>query len=108
MGVLVKDNPVDFIRMPSQLKPLDRRLREGEYEKLLYFSENTRSHFLRPPIIIAVETGTRLGKLLNITRANYDPEGLTILLKETKNGRDRLSPLSSVALGLIDERPETR
>ena len=93
--------------MPSQPKPRDRRLKQGEYEKLLYFPANTRSHFLRPLIIIAVETGMRLGELLNITWANFNSEGLTILIKETKNGRDRLIPLSLVVSGLIDEQPET-
>ena len=69
--------------MPSPSKPRDRRFRNDEYERLHKISRNTRSYFLKPLIIIAVETGMRLGELLNMRWENFDRE-IKILFADLK------------------------
>lgn len=106
-GFTFKENPVDLIRMPSPSKPRDRRFRNDEYERLLKFSSNSRSYFLKPLIIIAVETGMRLGELLNMRWENFDREIKILRLIDTKNGCNRIVPLSERALITIESLPES-
>jgi len=44
---------------------------------------------LKPLIIIAVETGMRLGELLSLTWGDIDIEAEIAVLKDTKNGESR-------------------
>lgn len=105
-GVPLKENPVNQIRMPSPLKPRERRLNLNEYEKLLSFSENSRSFFLTPLIILGVETGMRLGEMLQVTWKDLDKDNSTLLLKDTKNGSSRIIPLTQHAMDVIEKLPK--
>ena len=104
--VPLKENPVNQIRMPSPPKPRERRLRVDEYDKLLSFSENSRSYFLKPLIILGVETGMRLGEMLQMKWKDLDTQSSTLLLIDTKNGSSRIIPLSQCALDVIKNLPK--
>ena len=104
-GVSLRENPVNQIRMPSPSKPRERRLTLDEYEKLLSFSEISRSYFLKPLIILGVETGMRLGEMLQMKWKDLDAQSSTLLLTDTKNGSSRVIPLSQCALDVIKNLP---
>ena len=105
-GVLIKENPVNFLRMPSPPKPRERRLNADEYATLLHLSKSSRSYFLEPLIILAVETGMRLGEMLQMKWKNLDAQDSTLLLTDTKNGSNRIIPLSECALSVIQNLPK--
>ena len=73
-GVTLQSNPVDAIRMPPKPKPRERRLKPGEYELLLSHAAISQSWFMKPLIILAVETGMRLGEMLKLTWDDWDSE----------------------------------
>ena len=100
-GVTLQSNPVDAIRMPPKPKPRERRLKPGEYELLLSHAAISQSWFMKPLIILAVETGMRLGEMLKLTWDDWDSEKRTLHLRDTKNGSNRLIPLSVNATAAI-------
>lgn len=105
-GILIKENPVNFIRMPSPPKPRERRLNADEYAALLHLSKGSRSYFLEPLITLAVETGMRLGEMLQMKWKDLDAQDSTLLLTDTKNGSSRIIPLSECALSVIQNLPK--
>ena len=100
-GVTLQSNPVDAIRMPPKPKPRERRLKPGEYELLLSHAAISQSWFMRPLIILAVETGMRLGEMLRLNWDDWDSEKQTLFLRDTKNGSNRLIPISNDANAVI-------
>ena len=100
-GVTLHSNPVDTIRMPPKPKPRERRLKPGEYELLLNYATVSQSWFIKPLIILAVETGMRLGEMLKLTWNDWNPEKQTLYLRDTKNGSNRLIPISDAANAAI-------
>jgi integrase len=96
-GVTLQNNPVNAIRMPPKPKPRERRLKPGEYELLLNYAAMSHSWFMEPLIILAVETGMRLGEMLKVTWDDWDSEKQTLYLRDTKNGSNRLIPISDSA-----------
>jgi len=100
-GVTLQSNPVDAIRMPPKPKPRERRLKPGEYELLLNYAAMSHSWFMEPLIILAVETGMRLGEMLKVTWDDWDSEKQTLYLRDTKNGSNRLIPISDAANAVV-------
>ena len=106
-GISIPNNPVEAIRLPRPPKPRERRLKPCEYELLLFYAESSRSQFLKPLIIIAVETGMRLGELLSLTWCDVDTDAGIAVLRDTKNGESRAVPLSLSALDVLKSLPVT-
>ena len=87
-------NAVRDVRKPQQARGRDRRVTDEEYDVL----RNTRFGDL---IVLAVETGMRLGELLSLTWSNIDLDGRIATLPHTKNGESRIVPLSPVAIATL-------
>ena len=100
-GVTLQSNPVDAIRMPPKPKPRERRLKPGEYELLLSHAVISQSWFMKPLITLGVETGMRLGEMLKLNWDDWDSEKQTLFLRDTKNGSNRLIPISNDANAVI-------
>ncbi len=86
-------NPVQNIRMPKLPVGRDRRLESDEEVRLLAVA----SYPMRELMIIAMETGMRLGEILSMSWKNTDLNKGTVVLEDTKNGERRVVPLSSRA-----------
>jgi integrase len=95
-------NPVRGIRLPSQRPGRDRRLIGDEEARLLAAADQVEP-YLRPFILLALETAMRRGELLALRRS--DIKGTVAHLRTTKNNRARAVPLSSPALTTIAELP---
>jgi len=94
------ENPVaGEIALPSNGKPRERRLNDGE-EKLL---DKLLTGQLRQYFYLAIETSMRRGELLNLEWSQIDINKATALLFDTKNGESRRVPLSSRARALLEE-----
>ena len=100
-GVTLQSNPVDAIGMPPKPKPRERRLKPGEYELLSIHAAISQSWFMKPLIILAVETGMRLGEMLKLYWDDWDSEKQTLFLRDIKNGSNRLIPISNDANAVI-------
>lgn len=93
--------------MPKNNPPRERRLKQGEYEKLKTAAHGSRSWYLWPIIDIAIETAMRRGEILSLQWANIELNKQRVLLPITKNSRSRWVPLSHLALEHINHVPRT-
>lgn len=112
------ENPVSMIRRPPENKSRKRRLAVGEEEKLLAeLEESTRSErgtfkeggsrnpWIRPLVILALETAMRRSELLALRWSDVFLADRYVQLHDTKNGESREVPLSTHAYKLLDGLP---
>ncbi len=98
-GYLEK-NPMDQIKSFSEKDNLKERiLTEDEEVRLM---EESSPH-LKSIIVIALNTGMRLGKILNLRWDQIDMDYQTIKVDNTKNGRSRTIPVNDTLHKEIDK-----
>ena len=86
---------IPYVSSPSlKGQARTRRLKEDELNLLI----SSADEYLRHVIIILIETAMRRGELASITIDNIDLNLKLITLQNTKNGDDRIVPVSSKAL----------
>lgn len=86
---------VPYLSSPSlKGQARTRRLKEDEISMLL----NSTDEYLSHVIIVLIETAMRRGELASITIDDIDLNLRLITLKDTKNGDDRVVPISNKAL----------
>ncbi|EQD48898.1 phage integrase family protein, partial [mine drainage metagenome] len=91
-------NPVQQIRAPKMPPGRDRRLKEGELEKILAASGSP----VLPDIVrFALETSMRQAEIAGMTWDMVDLKKRTMALLVTKNGEKRVVPLSSEAVRIL-------
>jgi len=100
-------NPVELIRKPTVSNSRDRRLEEGEEEKLLKACRRQGNTWLEPLVILAIETAMRKGEMLAMDWKLINLTDKCIFLpgKITKNGESRDVPLSSRAIKVLTSLP---
>lgn len=94
-------NPVRSMKFPSAAPGRDRRLTAEEYAKLL--KQAAEYPYLPEWIEMAVETAMRRSELFYLKWA--DVADLIATLRDTKNGEQRIVPLSPRARQIIAELP---
>lgn len=94
-------NPVRDIRMPPPGRPRDRRLSREEAERLLRAGRRWPNRELLWIVRLALETAARQGEILKLLWEDINLDTRVALLRKTKNGDDRLIPLSGVAIRII-------
>lgn len=98
-------NPVRSIRKPPMGKGRDRRLHGDEYERLLTELQHYRSPWIAPLYEFSVETACRQGEALKLNWADVDLSRRFAVFRGTKNGEDRVIPLSSKAISVLRSLP---
>ena len=110
------ENPVRGIRKPPPNQARSRQLEAGEEQRLLealeptergaggYF-RGTRNAWIKPLVLLALETAMRRGELLSLQWANLSLNRQIALLPITKNGTARVVPLSTKAVELLQALP---
>lgn len=94
-------NPVLDVAKPSTVgTERDRRLVGDEETRLLKAAEAC-TWWLRPSIVLAIETAMRRGELASLRWEWIDVEEATLRLPQTKNGTARRIPLSPAALAQL-------
>ena len=101
------NNPVQMIKKPSEPASRTRRLHEGEEEILLAACSDHPNPWLRPAVILAIETAMRRGEILGLKWADVDLQSRTALIRESKNGDQRTIPLSTQAFELLTTLPRS-
>ena len=104
-GVGIPYNPILEIEFPSSSNPRNRRLRNGELERLLAAASSQRNIFIAPIIEFAIETGMRRSEILNLRWVHIDLDSGFAFLFDTKNGEDRRVPLTKTARDVISKLP---
>lgn len=102
-GLHLTINPVRMIRRPVPPRGRDRRFDEGEEQRLLDAIDLGRSPYMRPLMVLAVETAMRQGELLSLTWSDVDFDKRVAHLDMTKNGESRDVPLSTRAAQALHE-----
>jgi integrase len=97
---------MESVRKPPNGKPRTRRLTTEDAEKLASGLSRTRSKLLTDITRFAIATGMRRSELLTLTWPNVDLKARTAHLPNTKNGEARTVPLSSAALGILEDQPQ--
>ena len=105
------DNPISLIRMPKNNPPRERRLKDGEFERLQVAAEKSRSWYLWPIVVLALATAMRRGEILGLRWEHIDLDKKVAFLPITKNASSRWVPLSDEAVSNLsaaskyEERP---
>jgi integrase len=100
-GMPIRTNPIHQIKLPTDSKPRERRLEDGDDIRLADAISSNSAWYLRPLIALAIETGMRRGELLSIRWKDVDMTAPTIRILKTKNGHPRTIPLTPKAVEIL-------
>jgi integrase len=81
----------------------ERRLKEGEQNRLIEATAPCRNPYIGSIILIAIETGMRRGEILSMRWDHIDQIRKTLLIPNTKNGYPRTIPLTSKAIEVLND-----
>jgi len=108
----IPENPVKSVIKLPENPARERRLLEGEYDKLMRACQgnskfSSPSIYWCPAINFAIETAMRLSEQLNLLWSNVDLSKRTAFLPAavTKGNRSRTVPLSDKAMQVLSEIP---
>lgn len=105
-GIYMPENPVRLVRRPKAPRARDRRFVKDEEKRLIAECRDTaRNPFLLAVVQLAIETGMRQGEIVGIERSRMDLKKRYIVLPDTKNGEQRIVPLSPKAIKVIKALP---
>ncbi|WP_374600759.1 tyrosine-type recombinase/integrase [Niveibacterium sp.] len=107
---LAVGNPVRDIELPRPCKPRTRRLDGDEEQRLITALRECRNTLMAPLAQLAIVTAMRQGELLKLDWVDVrlaDDHG-TALLHDTKNGEDRVVPLSAQAVAILRALPRPK
>ena len=99
-------NPVDLVKGQRPKLPggRDRRLVGDEQARLLA-AAHAYGGEIGPLITWAIETAMRRGEIAAMRWEHLDRKARVLLIPETKTGTPRRVPLSTAAMGVLDEFP---
>lgn len=95
------ENPISHVKRPMVRDARFSRLEDGEEEKLLIAMDECRNDFIKPSVILALETAMRRSELLSLKWDDVDLSKKTATLHDTKNGEARSVPLSTRAISVF-------
>ncbi|WP_153131419.1 integrase [Dechloromonas hortensis] len=98
-------NPVRGIRKPSMGHGRERRLEGDEEQRLLAELHKCRSPWIAPLFLFSIETACRRSDALKLQWADVDLSKRIAVLRGTKNGDNRVIPLSGKAVKVLSALP---
>ena len=102
-GIPIRENPLAKLRLPSINNRRERRLKDGELERLIEAARTRKNPLIAPIIQFAVETGMRRGEILAMCWDHIDWKQRSLLIPEAKNGYARTIPLTPKGLEILKE-----
>jgi integrase len=105
-GLPLSENPLGKLRLKLPPSRRERRLKEGEMEKLVTAARSCRNSLVLPIILFALATGMRRGEILGLKWDHIDREGRSLLIPCTKNGHSRIIPLTKEVANVLDSLSE--
>jgi integrase len=107
-GLPIKTNPLTDLSISGSDQRRERRLRDGELNRLLKAAKTSRNPLLVPVIMFALITGMRRGEILAAKWAHIDETTQGLLIPHTKTGYARTIPLTSEAFQILSRLPHTQ
>ena len=104
-GIYFPSNPCRAIKREKENDPRDRVLEPREQKELLEACALVNNPYLKPMVQFSIETAVRRSELLGIRYKNINFNNRTLLLTNTKNGKDRTIPLSEKAFLILQSQP---
>ena len=101
---LLERNPLKGLRKPREKNPTRVVLTEEEYQALLRVSRQVGWRF-RVALVLAHETGHRIGAIRNLRWSDIDIEGGMVRWRaeHEKTGYEHTTPLTAEALAVLEE-----
>ena len=93
--------PTAQVRMPKLPAGRDRRLRDGEEQRLIDAAIASKSNEIEKIFLFAQETAARRGEIAAMRWEHVDLNRQTWHIPKTKNGNSRTIPLSQKAVELL-------
>jgi integrase len=91
----IKENPLSKLKLKATDNRRERRLKDGELERLLEAGKNLKNPYVIPVILFALETAMRRGEILSLRCWDQiDTKRSSATILESKNGYSRTIPLS--------------
>lgn len=103
-GYSFLQNPVGQVTLPSINNARDRRLRDGELERLIKALEASRNPVTGSVVRFAIETAMRRAEILNLEWHHVNFERRTAHLPWSKTGKARTIPLTDGGLAVLQNR----
>lgn len=100
-------NPVRQIALPSPSKARQRRLEPDDTDRFWQAVDQARAAWVKPFLILAIETGMRRGELLSVQWRDVDTSACLVRISKTKNGHERVIPLTPLAVQTILSLPKS-
>lgn len=94
-------NPVAELNFKAQDFGRERRLKDGEYEKLILAAQTRQNPYIPIVIIFAIESAMRRGEILALAWNQVDLKRRCATILESKNGHSRTIPLTPTAYALL-------
>lgn len=98
-------NPCELVRRCAGSKARDRRLSAKEHQYLMASLDAVKSPYVKPLVIISIETSMRRGESLALLWKHVDLDKRIAYLPDTKNGDGRYIALSTVAVENLQALP---
>lgn len=92
------ENPISDVKRPKVHDERITRFQKGEEKRLMKALDECRNLYIKPAVIIALETAMRRGELLSLKWNDVDFATRTAQLHNTKNGDHRDVPLTKGAI----------
>jgi len=102
------ENPLTEVKRPKVYDERDVRFQDDEENRLMEALSTCRNPFIRPAVILALETAMRRSELLSLNWDDINFNDATARLHDTKNGEPRDVPLSTRALDVLKELKHKR
>tara|TARA_B100000073_G_scaffold330958_1_gene319915 strand:+ start:133 stop:1131 length:999 start_codon:yes stop_codon:yes gene_type:complete len=101
------EHPIPNDIKPKENPPRNRRLEEGEFDKLMEHCKTKRNSYWCSMIEFAIETAMRLNEQLTLKWDQVDLKKMmiTILAEHSKTGVERKIPLTPRAIQILNEIP---
>lgn len=107
-GLPLRENPLDRLKLKAPEQRRERRLLNGEWERLIEAARLCRNPWIEPIMRLALATGMRRGELLSIEDNQINLERRSLLIRQTKNGSSRTIPLTWEAIRILEQLPRSR
>jgi len=104
-GIFLPTNPTDRIKRLKEPEPSDVRIEPEEEAKLLDACTQSKKHWLKAIIVVALESGCRRGELFRLNIKDCDLTVGTAKIRDPKNGHDRSIGLSPRAVEALKALP---
>ena len=86
MGIPIKENPLAKLKLKGTDNRRERRLKEGEYQKLIGAAGTRKNPWIKTVIQFAVQTGMRRGEILSLQWDQVDLKQGLLHINRAKSG----------------------